>query len=127
LDKKGGDIENWLAVLTKYGKSSDQRNTFSQAGYLAASAATSALLKLAPEKIDRASAAEAFRNIKGFKTDVSCSPWYFGPGEEHNAVHAGSVAEIIEGKYVTRQSCAQVADPDLAGILKTEKDLRLAE
>ena len=31
LDKKGGDIENWHAVLTKYGKPSDQRNTFSQA------------------------------------------------------------------------------------------------
>ena len=38
LDKKGGDIENWHAVLNKYGKPSDQRNTFSQAGYLAAAA-----------------------------------------------------------------------------------------
>ena len=32
LDKHGGDVDNWHAVLDKYGKPSDQRNTFSQAG-----------------------------------------------------------------------------------------------
>jgi branched-chain amino acid transport system substrate-binding protein len=127
LDKKGGDIENWHAVLNKYGKPSDQRNTFSQAGYLAAAAGTDALLKLDPAKIDRASVAEAFRNIKNFKTDVSCSPWYYGPGDEHNAIHAGSVAEIKDGNFVTRKSCFQAVDPDLAGIAKMEKDLHLAD
>ena len=127
LDKHGGDVDNWHAVLDKYGKPSDQRNTFSQAGYLAALAATNALLKLDPAKIDRASVTEAFRNIKDLKTDVSCSPWYFGPGEEHNAIHAGSVAEIVNGKFVTRKSCFQMIDPDLAGIVKMEKDLHLAD
>jgi branched-chain amino acid transport system substrate-binding protein len=127
LDKHGGDIDNWHAVLDKYGKPSDQRNTFSQAGYLAALAATQALLKLDPAKIDRASVAEAFRNIKGLKTDMSCSPWYFGPGDEHNATHAGSVAEIKDDAFVTRRSCFAVLDPDYAGILKTEKELHLAD
>jgi branched-chain amino acid transport system substrate-binding protein len=127
LDKHGGDIDNWHAVLDKYGKPSDQRNTFSQAGYLAALAATQALLKLDPAKIDRASVTEAFRNIKGLKTDVSCSPWYFGPGDEHNATHAGSVAEIKDDAFVTRRSCFAVLDPDYAGILKTEKELHLAD
>ncbi len=127
LDKHGGDVDNWHAVLDKYGKPSDQRNTFSQAGYLAALAATNALLKLDPAKIDRAAVATAFRNIKDLKTDVSCSPWYFGPGDEHNAIHAGSVAEIVDGKFVTRKSCFQMIDPDLAGIVKMEKDLHLAD
>ena len=127
LDKHGGDIDNWHAVLDKYGKPSDQRNTFSQAGYLAALAATQALLKLDPAKIDRASVSEAFRNIKDLKTDVSCSPWYFGPGDEHNATHAGSVAEIKDDAFVTRRSCFAVLDPDYAGILKTEKELHLAD
>lgn len=125
LDKKGGDVENWHAVLDKYGKSSDQRNTFSQAGYLAAVAATNALLKVDAAKIDRASVAEAFRSIKGLKTDVSCGAWYFGPGDRHNAIHAGSVAEIVDGKFVTRKSCFEVKDPDLSVILKMEKDLGL--
>ena len=90
-------------------------------------AATNALLKLDPAKIDRATVTEAFRNIKDLKTDVSCSPWYFGPGEEHNAIHAGSVAEIKDGTFVTRKSCFQMIDPDLAGIVKMEKDLHLAD
>jgi branched-chain amino acid transport system substrate-binding protein len=127
LDKHGGDVDNWHAVLDKYGKPSDQRNTFSQAGYLAALAATQALLKLDPAKIDRASVSEAFRNIKGLKTDVSCSPWYFGPGDEHNATHAGSVAEIKDGAFVTRRSCFPMLDPEYAGILKMEKELHLAD
>ncbi len=127
LDKHGGDVDNWHAVLDKYGKPSDQRNTFSQAGYLAAVAATGALMKLDPAKIDRTAVTTAFRDIKDLKTDVSCSPWYFGPGEEHNAIHAGSVAEIVNGKFVTRKSCFQMIDPDLAGIVKMEKDLHLAD
>jgi branched-chain amino acid transport system substrate-binding protein len=127
LDKKGGDIDNWHAILNKYGKPTDQRNTFSQAGYLAAVAATDALLKLDPAKIDRASVTEAFRNIKNVKTDVSCNPWYYGPGDEHNAIHAGSVAEIKDDGFVTRKSCIQAVDPDLAGILKMEKDQHLAD
>ena len=45
-----------------------------------------------------------------------CSPWYFGPGDEHNAIHAGSVAVIKDGKFVTRKSCFQLDDPDLAHI-----------
>ena len=86
-----------------------------------------ALLKLDPAKIDRASVAEAFRNIKGLKTDVSCSPWYFGPGDERNAVHAGSVAEIKGDSFVTKRSCFEAVDPDLAGIVKMEKDLHLTD
>jgi len=127
LDKHGGDVDNWHAILDKFGKPSDQRNTFSQAGYLAAVAATNALLKLDPSKIDRATVAEAFRNIKDLKTDVSCSPWYYGPGDEHNAIHAGSVAEIKDGTFVTRRSCFQAVDPDLANIVKMEKELHLAD
>ena len=114
-------------MLNKYGKPSDQRSTFSQAGFLAAMAATDALLKMDPAKIDRASVTEAFRNIKNFKTNISCLPWYFGPGDEHNANHAGSVAEIVDGKFVTKKSCFEVIDPDLAGILKMAKDLHLAD
>jgi branched-chain amino acid transport system substrate-binding protein len=127
VDKKGGDVENWLAVLDQYGKASDQRNTFSEAGYLAAAAATSALLKLDPAKIDRASVAQAFRSIKDFKTDISCNPWYFGPGDAHNAIHAGTVVEMKNGNFVTRKSCVEVPDGDLAGILKMEKEQHLAD
>ncbi len=127
LDKQGGDVENWLSVLSTYGKPGDQRNTFSEAGYLAAAAATTALLKLNPSTIDRRATTFAFRNIKSFKTDISCSPWYFGPGTQHNAIHSGSVAEIVNGSFITRKSCFEAIDPDLADVLQAEKDLHLAD
>ena len=57
-----------LFVRCCAGKASDQRNTFSQAGYLAAAAATNALLKLNPSTIDRGATTHAFRNIKTFRT-----------------------------------------------------------
>jgi hypothetical protein len=53
--------------------------------------------------------------------------WNSESGDEHNATHAGSVAEIVDGQFVTRKSCFQQVDPDLAGILKSEAELHLAE
>jgi branched-chain amino acid transport system substrate-binding protein len=127
LDKATPDAENWRAILDRYGNASDQRNTFSQAGFLAAMIATDALVQMDPQKIDRESVTKAFRAIHGYKSDLSCSPWYFGPGDEHNAVHAGSIAEVFQGRFMVRKSCFEVHDPELAGILKKEKELRLAE
>ena len=60
---------------------------------------------------------------KGYQSDIACGPWYFGPGSRHNANHAGSVAITSGGKWVTKQSCFQVEDPDLADVLKTEQEI----
>ena len=78
IDAKTKDNQNWLAVLDKYGAKSDRRDTFSQAGYLAARVATETLLKMDPAKIDRASVTAAFRGIKGFKSDIICGSCIMG-------------------------------------------------
>lgn len=127
LDKKSPDVLNWHAVLDKYGSKSDQRDTFSQAGYLTARIATEALLKLDPTKIDRKTVTDAFRAVKGFRSDVMCGPWYYGPGDEHNPNHAGSVAVVEKGGFTVKASCFEIDDPDLAGILKREAELKLAQ
>jgi branched-chain amino acid transport system substrate-binding protein len=127
LDKKSPDVENWHAILDTYATPADQRDTFSQAGYLAARIATDALLKLDPAKIDRKTVTEALRSVKGFKSDVMCGAWYFGPGNEHNPNHAGSVAVVSNGGFETKAGCFEIDDPDLANILKTEAALHLAE
>ena len=49
--------------------------------------------------------------MKGFRTDIMCGPWYFGQGDEHNAKHAGSVAEIKDGKFVTRRLASKSRIP----------------
>lgn len=127
LDKDAPDSKNWHAILDKYGHSSDPRDTFSQAGYVAAEAVTDTLLKMDPAKIDRASVTDAIRAVKGYKTDVMCGPWYFGPGDEHNANHKGSVAVVQGGKFVTKESCFEIDDPDLTNIRKMEAATHIAD
>jgi branched-chain amino acid transport system substrate-binding protein len=127
LDKDAPDMNNWHAILDTYGQPSDPRDTFSQAGYVAAVVTTATLLKMDPTKIDRATVSEALKAVKGYKTDIMCGPWYFGPGDQHNANHAGSVAVVQDDKFVTKASCFEIEDPDLAPIRKLEEELHLGQ
>jgi branched-chain amino acid transport system substrate-binding protein len=127
IDARTGDNQNWLAVLDKYGAKSDRRDTFSQGGYLAARVATETLLKLDPAKIDRASVTEAFRGIKGFKSDILCGSWYFGLGSTHAANHAGSVAVVSDGGFKPQANCIAIDDPEIAESVKQETALGLAQ
>lgn len=124
FDKKTPDMLNWYAVLDKYAASNVERDTFNQAGYLAARWIVEVMLQMDPAKIDRASVTAALRGMKsGLQSNIACGPWYFGPGNRHNPNHAGSVAVTSGGQWVTQQSCFEVEDPDLADVLTTEKEL----
>ena len=127
LDKNAPDSRNLHAVLGKYGSASDPRDTFAQAGYLAARIVTDALLKLDPKKIDRTTVSEALRAVKGFRSDIMCGAWYFGPGSHHNANHAGSIAVIANGGFQLKESCIEIDDPELADIRKLEAELGLTK
>jgi branched-chain amino acid transport system substrate-binding protein len=127
LDKDAPDTKNWHAILDTYGRPSDQRDTFSQAGYVAARVIVELMLKMDPSKIDRASVSEALKIMKGFRSDIMCGPWYFGKGDEHNANHAGSVAVIENGKFVTKAACFEIEDPDLTNIRKMEAATHIAD
>ena len=127
LDKDGPDTKNWHAVLDTYGRPDDQRDTYSQTGYLGARIIVDLLLKMDPNKIDRASVSQALKAMKGFRSDMMCGPWYFGEGNEHNANHAGSVAVVENGKFVTKASCFEIEDPALANIRKMEAATHVAD
>jgi len=124
FDKGSPDMLNWYAMLDKYADKGIQRDTFNQAGYLAAQWIVKLMLGMDADKIDRASVSDALRGMKkGYQSDIACGPWYFGPGSRHNPNHAGSVAVTSGGKWVTKQTCFEVEDPDLADVLKTEKEI----
>jgi branched-chain amino acid transport system substrate-binding protein len=121
LESTGEDNLNWQAVMNKYGAATDPRDTFSQAGYLAAKAATTGLLTLDPAKIDRASVAKAMSEVKGIKSDILCKDWYFGEGmSQHNAVHDTRMAILTGGAFKTITDCAPTEDAELAALLKHE-------
>ena len=126
VESAGADNLNWKATMDAFGAKTDPRDSFAQAGYLAARMTTQALLKLDPKKIDRASVSTALRNIKGFKSDILCRPFYVGTGARHNANSSGPIAQVSGAgfKQVT-QGCLVAADPELADLRAEEKKLGL--
>ncbi|MBC8076527.1 MAG: ABC transporter substrate-binding protein [Chloroflexales bacterium] len=119
-DSSGPDNTAWRTIMDTYGDPSDPRDTFSQAGYLAAKIFSETLLKLDPAKIDRQSVTAALRQVKQYKSDLMCGEWYVSPGDRQNANHAGRMASIKGGKWVTVADCFETQDVDLKPILELE-------
>jgi len=116
------DNRNWLAVMDQYGQKSDPRDTFAQAGYLAARIAEKALMTLDPSNINRETVSAAVRQIKDFKSDIFCAPWYFGDGQpRHNANSTTRMAVSEGGKWKVVSDCAPSPDPELKDIRAFEK------
>ena len=126
VESAGADNLNWKATMEAYGGKTDPRDSFAQAGYLAARIATEALLKLDPKKIDRASVSTALRSVKGFKSDILCRPFYVGDGARHNANSSGPIAQVSgNGFKQVSTGCLMAADPELTDLRAQEKQLGL--
>lgn len=121
VDARTPDNLLWRTVLQKYGTPQDPRDTFGQSGFLAAKVLTDTLLDLDPKDITRASVAEAVVGIKGYESDILCTPWYFGSGDRHNANHTTRMTTIRGGKYVELEGCKPVEDSGLAPIIAREQ------
>ena len=125
-DANTPDMNNWLAVMDQYGQKSDPRDTFSQAGYLAARVTAETLLKMDPAKIDRKSVTAALRSVKRFESDILCAPWYVGDGPRHNANHTGPVAQVKDGKLLPKGQCIDAQDPELDDVRAYEKTIGIS-
>lgn len=126
LEATTPDNQNWLAVMQEYGQESDPRDTFAQAGYLAARIAEKALMSLDPASITRESASAAVRQVKNFESDIFCAPWYFGDGQaRHNANSTTRMAVSDGGKWKVISDCAPSPDPELSDIRAFEKSAGL--
>jgi branched-chain amino acid transport system substrate-binding protein len=117
----GEDTNQWRAVMDEYADADSPRDTFSQAGFLAAKIFVDALLPLDAENLDRETVSEAVLGVKGYESDLLCAPWYYGEADEHHANHATRTAQIKDGVYVELEGCQDVADPDMAQILEREQ------
>lgn len=125
IDSTTPDNQAWLSIMTKYGNAADPRDTFSQAGWLAAKIFTQTLLGITGD-ITRESVSAAVKAVKNYRSDLMCTPWYFGDGDRHNANHGGRVVTINkDGNYELVQDCQEVADPQLADVLALEKSAGL--
>jgi branched-chain amino acid transport system substrate-binding protein len=114
MDAEGKDNQNWVAVMDAYG-AKYLRDSFSQAGYIAARIAVRAMLGIKGE-VDRNSVTTAVQNMKPYDTDILCAPWYWGGPDaaEHQGNHVTRTVTISDGKFKFVEGCFPVADPGYA-------------
>ena len=121
LGSEGADNQNWLAVMQAFAPADAPRDTFSQAGYLAARVVTEAMLTLDPATISRETVTAALGQVKAFKSDIFCADWYYGAGAaRQNANHATRMSVAEGGAWKAVSECAPSGDPELADILAYE-------
>ena len=123
IDGPGPDASNWRAIMDKYARPEDPRDTFSQSGYLSARFFTDALLKLDPATIDRKSVSEAIRGIKNETSDLLCGPYYVGNGDRHMPNHANMMVQISGNGFKVVGGCTDVDSAYLDPIRAMEKTL----
>jgi len=115
IDSDGPDNLEWLAIMDAYGAASDPRDTFSQAGYLAAKV-TLQVLRGIDGDITRAAVLEGLQTMEPFSSDLLCDPWIFGDGARHNANQAGRMAVVAGDGWEVTRDCFAVDDPELADL-----------
>lgn len=124
-DKGGPDAKRWLAVMDKFGKKEDPRDTFSQAGFVSANIFVDALLKMDPKTINRKTVTAAIKGVKNYRTDLLCNPWYFGPGDRHQPNHASTMVLIKSTGFEVEQACFNAEGKYFDPIFALEKQHKL--
>ena len=119
------DNRNWREIMDRYGQPGDPRDTFSQAGYLAARIATEVMMQLPPDQVTRENFTKGLAKVRNFRSDIFCAPWYFDPAaSHHNPNSTTRMAVAKDGKWTVVSECVASDDPDLADIRKFEKTLQ---
>ena len=87
--------------------------SFSQMGFIEARIATEALLKVKGE-YTKESVNEAFKNVKAFKTDILCNPYYYGDAPLHIPNNVDRTVTPKGGTMVKNEDCFPISDVDPA-------------
>jgi branched-chain amino acid transport system substrate-binding protein len=98
--------------------------SFSQFGFLEARIATQAMLDIEGE-LTKETVNEAFKNIKGFETDMLCKPWYYGDGPLHIPNNTDITVTPKEGTMVEKEGCFEISDADAP--IKRVRDIEKEE
>lgn len=126
IDGKGADNQHWRNVMNAYAKAKSPRDTFSQSGYLSAKYFTQTLQAMDPSKLDdRASVTSAIKKIAGYRSDLSCGPYYVGDSKQHMPNHAGTMVVVKDGAFKVVRSCYEYEGPYFQPLMAAEKALKL--
>lgn len=120
LDSTGPDNTRWMQVMDEYGQG-HPRDTFSQAGFIAANILVDTLMEMDDADITREGLAQALKSIKAYETDIACTPWYFGPGERHIPMHTGMMTVVKDGGFEVVRDCYRAESAYLDPIFALEE------
>jgi branched-chain amino acid transport system substrate-binding protein len=110
----GPQSQLYRAVLAKYGKAvSGGLGSFSQMGFTEAQIAVDALKTISGDYTAK-SVNQAFKNVKNFKTDILCKPWYYGDAPLHIPNNTDRTVTPQGGKMVQKEDCFPISDVDPA-------------
>jgi branched-chain amino acid transport system substrate-binding protein len=130
-DNNGPQSNLYRAVFQKYGSAvSGGLGSFSQMGFVMAQQAVMALESIKGGTYDIKTVNQAIKNLKGFKTDMLCKPWYYGQAPLHIPNNTDYTTTPHNGKMVIKDGCIPInaADPGIAQVRSIEqKDPSLSQ
>jgi branched-chain amino acid transport system substrate-binding protein len=106
----GPDSQLYRDVMKKYAPKVPL-GSFSQMGFVEAAIATKALLGVSGD-ITAETTNKAFKDVKDFKTDILCKPWYYGDGPTHIPNNTDWTSTPQGGKMVIKEECFPISDID---------------
>jgi branched-chain amino acid transport system substrate-binding protein len=116
----GPDSKLYRDVLKQYGPKIPL-GSFSQMGFVMGAITTKALLTVKGD-VTVESANAAIRAVKDFKTDILCSPWYYGDAPLHIPNNVDRTTTPKDGVMVQDEDCFEISDaePDIAKVREIE-------
>jgi branched-chain amino acid transport system substrate-binding protein len=123
LDSNGPDMQLYRAVNEKYSPD-NPLGSFGQMGFVAAKVATDTMLDLPEDQLTKEGINKAIREIKNFKTDILCKPWYFQDMKLHVPNNTDRTVTPKDGKMVEAEGCTDIPGtyPDLEYVLQFEAE-----
>ena len=121
LDSNGPDMQLYRAINKKYSPD-NPLGSFGQMGFVAAKVFTDTVLKLPEDQLTKKGINDAILNIKNFKTDILCKPWYFQKMKLHVPNNTDRTVTPKDGKMVEAEGCTDIPDsfPDLKYVREFE-------
>jgi branched-chain amino acid transport system substrate-binding protein len=113
------DTNLYKKVLKQYG-SDIALGSFSQMGFTEAAIATHALLGIKGD-LTADTVNQAFKDVKNFKTDILCNPWYFGEAPLHIPNNVDRTVVPRGDVMVEKEGCFPISDVDPA--IKQVRDI----
>jgi branched-chain amino acid transport system substrate-binding protein len=123
-DSDGPQSRLYRAVFTKYGsKVSGGLGSFSQMGFTMGQLLVQALQSIKGDDYSLKTVNKAIAELKGYKTDILCRPWYYGKAPLHIPNNVDWTTTPNNGKMVIKEQCFNIsdADPSIAEVRKIEK------